>query len=70
MKKYIIHFEQEGTDSVEIIISGEGSNCRVGNVKVKNENFSFNFQNTEENLIKAIRIRLAKYGVEKIEQMI
>lgn len=70
MKKYKIYFERGDIEPIEIIITGDGDNCRVGNVKVKNENFSFNFQNTEENLIKAIRIRLAKYGVEKIEQII
>lgn len=69
MKKYKIHFEQEGIDPVEIVISGEGSNCRVGNVKVKNENFLFNFHETEENLINAVKAKLSKFIVKSIEKI-
>ncbi len=67
--KYKIYFEREGVDPIEIIITGEGSNCRVGNVKVKNENFSFNFQETEENLLNAVKNKLSKFVVKSIEKI-
>ena len=66
---YKIYFEREGVGPIEIIITGEGSVCRVGNVKVGNENFSFNFQETEENLLNAVKNKLSKFVVKSIEKI-
>lgn len=67
--KYKIYFEREEVTPVEIIITGEDSSCRVGNIKVRNENFSFNFQETEENLLNAVKNKLSKFMVKKIEKI-
>lgn len=69
MKKYKIYFERGDIEPIEIMVTGDGDNCRVGNVKVKNENFLFNFHETEENLINAVKAKLSKFVVKSIEKI-
>ncbi|MDD4353487.1 MAG: hypothetical protein PHN56_03450 [Candidatus Nanoarchaeia archaeon] len=67
--KYKIYFERDNIKPTEVTITGEGDNCRVGSVKVNNETFLFNFQNTEENLLNTVKIKLNKFEIRKIEKI-
>ena len=69
MKNYKIYFERKGIDPVEFTISGEGDKCRVKTIRIGKENHSFDFLGSEEILLKAVSIKLEKYGVEKIEKI-
>ncbi|MFA5000480.1 MAG: hypothetical protein WC545_03925 [Patescibacteria group bacterium] len=70
MKKYKIYFDRDGIEPAEIVITGEGNNCRVGAVRVQHETIFFNCQGTLENILKKISDKLGKYGIKKIEPII
>ncbi len=68
IKKYKIFFENKNINPVEFsILKDDGGYFVNGAVKVKNENFFFNFKGSEKNIINAVKKELNKFGIHKIE---